>query len=388
MNKNRLILLFVLILSLIIGLIFISAKSNNIVLNKKDEISENFEKKVVTWNGNNAVIYDNYLYFVDKKKLEDGSAVNKICRISLSEDSKVEVLYNSNEFDIQSRLMIYDNNLFFNVLNEILYIDLSNTNYINEMGKGSLYYIADGKIIFLYQNKIYKGEYYTNTYKLKDTVSLATGNFNYMFEDDENLYFYTTNIDYSVSVLKVNKVKQYVNVLDRIYQQTKRNMAVLDFKNANNFIYLLIEKNISSVESEYLISKINKDGSKSELIPIEKLANGLEYIKNDDVYFRYNAKNGLLKYNSKTQNIENVDTDEKIKIFSLKEENSKLNLYQNDVILCSICDISGKNINNVNINEYENYIFVDFNILDENLKTSEYVLYMISKDATNIEKLN
>lgn len=389
MKKGKLIILFFVLIIALIFLIWFNSQNTNTNIEEKQFVNLTEKNKSdVIWNGNNIIIYDDYLYFIDKKISGDGKATNLVCRKNLMQNTETEIIYASSEYSIQNRLMVYNNNLFFSVLNQTCFMNLNNLQYAKNINNGVLYYIQDGKMIYLYQNKIYKGEYYIDTLVLNSKASLANGNFKFMMEDEENLYFYSSNNDYSISILKVNKKNQYVNVLDRIYSNTKNNINVLDYIFSEDYIYVLFEKNLGALEYEYNIAKVRKDGTENKIITLKNCSKKLECTRKNDLYFKHYSGDEILKYDSKSDQIKAIEDDEKIGIYFLKHEDNKLNLYKNNIFISSICEIYQGEVTNINIKEYNNQLFIDFNVANGESMLLDYMIFKLNKDGTNIEKLN
>ena len=271
MKKNGLIFLFIIILALLIGLIaFSSGNNGNIIQSPNDDIIDltKENKTKVMWNGSNLLMYDDYIYYVDNEVGYNGESENKLCRIKLTGENKVEVMYKTSQYDIENRLYIFNNNLFFTVLGQTLYMNLDDTSYIKKFCVGKLYSIQDGNIIYLYQNKLCKAEYYRETLIVRNPISLVSGNSSFMIEDDVNLYFSSSNSDGSISIFKVNKEKQYANVLDRIYMKNESEQQVIDSAVTDNGLYVLIERKMPAGGSKYILEKVKKDGSETQSIDL------------------------------------------------------------------------------------------------------------------------
>lgn len=377
------------ILALLILLIAVSSSNNENVIqipneNIVDLTTKN--KTDVIWDGSNVVMYDGYMYYVDRKSTGNAECESKICRIKLTDENKEEVLYKTSQYEIGRRLCVYNNNLFFNVLGQTLYMNLENTNYIKIFCDGILYSIKDGNIIYTYQNKIYKGEYYRETLAVKNPTSLVSGNINFMNEDNINLYFYSNNSDGSVSILKVNKEKHYANVLDRIYMTDYSGQRVIDSEITDKNVYVLLELNMANIGYKYMLKEIEKDGSNTKLIELADYVNELKYADNMNVYFKYYEANEFKKYNEKSEQVEDVK-DMPI-MYSLQKEESKIRLYKNNSLLCDICEVYRETPQNINIKEYDGYIYIEFDLVDGMSSVEEYMLFRLKNDGTEIKQIN
>lgn len=391
MKKNGLIFLFIIILALLIGLIAFSSKNNGNVIqnptgNLIDLTKEN--KSKVIWNGSNSLIYDEYIYYVDNEVGYNGEIENKICRIKLTGESKVEVLYKTSQYDIENRLYVFNNNLFFTVLGQTLYMNLDDTSYIKKFCVGKLYSIQDGNIIYLYQNKICKAEYYKETLVVRNPTSLVSGNSSFMMEDDVNLYFYSSNSDGSISIFKVNKEKQYANVLDRIYMTNESEQHVIGSAVTDNSLYVLIEKNLPATGFKYVIKKVKKDGSETQLIDLTGTVYEIKYADSSNIYFSYYGETELKKYSERSAQIESVKESDMPLIYSLQKEETALKLYKNNSLICDICEVYRENAQDINIREKDNYIYIDFNLVDGMSSVEEYMIYRVKNDGTELERLN
>lgn len=391
MKKNGLIFLFIIILALLIGLIAFSSKNNrNVIQNPNGNIIDltKENKSKVIWNGSNSLIYDDYIYYVDNEVGYNGESENKICRIKLTGESKVEVLYKTSQYDIENRLYVFNNNLFFTVFDQTLYMNLDDTSYIKKFCAGKLYSIQDGNIIYSYQNKICKAEYYRETLTVKNPTSLVSGNSSFVIEDDVNLYFSSSNSDGSISIFKVNKEKQYANVLDRIYMTNESELQVIDSAVTNKELYVLLEKRLPDVGFKYSIEKIEKDGSETELIDLTGAVYEIKYADSSNIYFSYYGETELKKYSEKSAKIESVKENDMPIIYSLQKEETSLKLYKNNSLICDICEVYRENAQNINIREKDNYIYIDFNLIDGMSSVEEYMIYRLKKDGTELERLN
>lgn len=391
MKKNGLIFLFIIILALLIGLIAFSSRNNgNIIQNPNDNIIDltKENKTKVMWNGSNSLIYDDYIYYVDNEVGYNGESENKICRIKLTGENKVEVMYKTSQYDIENRLYIFNNNLFFTVFDQTLYMNLDDTSYIKKFCVGKLYSIQDGNIIYLYQNKLCKAEYYKETLVVRNPTSLVSGNSSFMIEDDVNLYFSSSNSDGSISIFKVNKEKQYANVLDRIYMENESEQQVIDSAVTDNGLYVLIEKKMSASGSKYILEKVKKDGSETQSIDLTGAVYEIKYADSSSIYFSYYGETELRKYSERSEKIESVKESDMPIIYSLQKEETALKLYRNNSLICNVCEVYRENAQNVNIREKDNYIYIDFNLIDGMSSVEEYMIYRLKKDGTELERLN
>lgn len=391
MKKNGLIFLFIIILALLIGLIAFNSRNNgNIIQSPNDNIIDltKENKTKVMWNGSNLLMYDDYIYYVDNEVEYNGESENKLCRIKLTGENKVEVMYKTSQYDIENRLYIFNNNLFFTVLGQTLYMNLDDTSYIKKFCVGKLYSIQDGNIIYLYQNKLCKAEYYRETLIVRNPISLVSGNSSFMIEDDVNLYFSSSNSDGSISIFKVNKEKQYANVLDRIYMKNESEQQVIDSAVTDNGLYVLIERKMPAGGSKYILEKVKKDGSETQSIDLTGDVYEIKYADNSNIYFIYYGETELRKYSEKSEKIESVKENDMPIIYSLQKEETSLKLYKNNSLICDICEVYRENAQNINIREKDNYIYIDFNLIDGMSSVGEYMIYRLKKDGTELERLN
>lgn len=391
MKKNGLIFLFIIILALLIGLIAFSSRNNgNIIQSPNDNIIDltKENKTKVMWNGSNLLMYDDYIYYVDNEVGYNGESENKLCRIKLTGENKVEVMYKTSQYDIENRLYIFNNNLFFTVLGQTLYMNLDDTSYIKKFCVGKLYSIQDGNIIYLYQNKLCKAEYYRETLIVRNPISLVSGNSSFMIEDDVNLYFSSSNSDGSISIFKVNKEKQYANVLDRIYMKNESEQQVIDSAVTDNGLYVLLERKMPAGGSKYILEKVKKDGSETQSIDLTGDVYEIKYADNSNIYFIFYGETELRKYSEKSEKIESVKENDMPIIYSLQKEETSLKLYKNNSLICDICEVYRENAQNINIREKDNYIYIDFNLIDGMSSVEEYMIYRLKKDGTELERLN
>lgn len=391
MKKNGLIFLFIIILALLIGLIAFSSRNNgNIIQSPNNNIIDltKENKTKVMWNGSNLLMYDDYIYYVDNEVGYNGESENKLCRIKLTGENKVEVMYKTSQYDIENRLYIFNNNLFFTVLGQTLYMNLDDTSYIKKFCVGKLYSIQDGNIIYLYQNKLCKAEYYRETLIVRNPISLVSGNSSFMIEDDVNLYFSSSNSDGSISIFKVNKEKQYANVLDRIYMKNESEQQVIDSAVTDNGLYVLIERKMPAGGSKYILEKVKKDGSETQSIDLTGDVYEIKYADNSNIYFICYGETELRKYSEKSEKIESVKENDMPIIYSLQKEETSLKLYKNNSLICDICEVYRENAQNINIREKDNYIYIDFNLIDGMSSVEEYMIYRLKKDGTELERLN
>ena len=75
-------------------------------------------------------------------------------------------------------------------------------------------------------------------------------------------------------------------------------------------------------------------------------------------------------------------------IYALRKEETALKLYRNNLLICDICEVYRENAQDVNIREKDNYIYIDFNLIDGMSSVEEYMIYRLKKDGTELERLN
>ena len=237
MRKIKLLGLVVCVM--LICLIIISSKNNNTINNQNRNNNVNLQKEnieEVINNGKSALQYNGYLYYVKRTISPESGYNNKLCRRNL-ENNEEEILYDANQYKIEDRLMIFNNNIFFSMIGQTYYINLENTNHIKEYNKGILYSIGDGKLIYEYNNNLYKGTYYVKTLAINSITPIAEVSSNCIFEDDQNIYFYRDNLDYSKSIISINKENQTVKVIDEIYREKMENIYSLKLNGKNISLY-------------------------------------------------------------------------------------------------------------------------------------------------------
>lgn len=343
-----------------------------------DVQKENVEE--VVNNGGSVLKYNGYLYYVSSTNTDENGFNNKLCRRQLENDTE-EILYDAERYKISDRLIIFNNNLFFSMVGQTYYINLDNTNYIDEYNKGILYTIGDGKLIYAYNNNLFKATYYLKTLAINSISSIATLNPNFMFEDNKNLYFYSDNSDNSKSIVSVNKEKQTVKVLDRIYLGENSKLNIIDFKESKNYIYLILEKD------EYEIRRIAKDGEKVELANINSKPSEIVYTIEDNLYYKLNNYSTLYEYNEKENKILEVEsTLNSPSVYYLKLTGKNISLYKNESEIITILRDVEKVLNNVSIEEIEEtlYIRFDLNVGEQR----EIMFWKVNKDGSNLERIN
>ena len=75
-------------------------------------------------------------------------------------------------------------------------------------------------------------------------------------------------------------------------------------------------------------------------------------------------------------------------IWNLKSRGFELKLYKNNSLICDICEVYRENAQDINIREKDNYIYIDFNLIDGMSSVEEYMIYRVKKDGTELERLN
>ena len=96
----------------------------------------------------------------------------------------------------------------------------------------------------------------------------------------------------------------------------------------------------------------------------------------------------MRKYSEKSEKIESVKENDIPIIYSLQKEETSLKLYKNNSLICDICEVYRENAQNINIREKDNYIYIDFNLIDGMSSVEEYMIYRLKKDGTELERLN
>lgn len=390
---RKLKLLGIIVIIMIIALIYFSANLmnqkntlNNIETSGDVDITKENISEVLN-NGRSILEYNGYVYYLNVYNVSGDGFANKICRRKLIENSKEEVLYDGRQYKIGERLIIFNNNLFFNISGQTLYINLDDLSIIKNYNKGVLYSIQDGKIIYEYQGKIYKGEYYKNTLAIKSTSSIATVSPNFMFEDEKNLYFYSTNSDKSKSFFYINKEKQILKILNRMYLGDADKLNVVDYIQSNDNIYIVVEKNKGKNVKEYVLKAMKKDESETKTFILDNNFQRLLYVSKDKVYINYG--DSLHEYSYKSNSISEFSDNKKYEEFyDLKLNGKNIELYKNNEPFSIILRSIENEINNVKIYEIGNNIYLKFDLMYNETKVYEHMFFRIKKDGSNLERLN
>ena len=340
-------------------------------------------------NGGSILEYNGYVYYLNVKNSSTDGFSNKICRRKLKENSKEEVIYDAMQYKLNDRLMIFNNNLFFNVAGQTLYMNLEDLNVIENYNKGILYSIQNGKIIYAYQGKIYKGEYYSNTLAIKSSSAIATVYPEFMFEDEKNLYFYSNNEDGSKSIFNVNKESQVLKILNRIYLGNAKKIEIIDYIQSNDNIYIAFEKTKSNDLKEYLIQRINKIDNSVNLVTLDDAFESFVDVSKENAYMKLKDSSTLYEYNSKKDEITKLDNSKVINdMYILKLNGKNIELYNNEKLLSIILRSIEGSIQNINIEEVGEYLYLKFDLIDNQNSSYEYMFYRLKRDGSNLEKLN
>ena len=213
-----------------------------------------------------------------------------------------------------------------------------------------------------------------------------------MFEDEEYLYFYSNNVDGSKSVISINKEKQTIKVLNRFYPEENRKLTVINYKNSDNYIYLVLDFGKPEGENfefyDYRIVKISKKDEKIESCSLSFVISDEVYIFKDSLYFKYYLyENDFYKYDHKENKISKIEKfPDKLQAFNvkLKEKNILLCKAEEDVVIL-LKDSIGQ-ISNSYIEEVEDYLYIRVDIMDNNQR--EIMQWRVKKDGSNLERLN
>lgn len=313
---------------------------NNIVNIGKENV-----EKVIN-NGGSVLKYNGYLYYVSAKNTEDEGFNNALYRKNLK-DGKEELLFDGERYRIENRLIIFNNNIFFSMVGQTYYINIENPYKISEYNDGILYTIGDGNLIYAYNNNLFKATYYEKTLAIKSITTIATLDPNFMFEDEENLYFYSLNEDNSISIINVNKKSQTVNILDRIYSKTNNKIEVENFKDFNDYIYITLKN------EQYETIKISKKENESEVLNISEKPSEMLYTNND---------------------------------FYLKKSGKNISLYKNEEKIVTILRDIDETLNNIVIEYIEDILYIRFD-LNEGQKRN-IMFWKVNKDGSNLERIN
>lgn len=334
---------------------------------EKENISEVYN------NGGSVVEYNGYIYYINTMKSSETGFSNKLCRKKLDGDSKEEILYDAKQYKINDRLIIFNNNIFFNLVGDTYYINLDNPEYYESYNQGELYYIGNENLIFVYNNNIYKANYYPNTLSIKSIKSIARGNISYIGEDENNLYFHNND----KSIIKVNKTNQNAYYLDQNTLITN----VKEFIISEKYIYLILQD-----AENNKIKIIFKDTAEVKTIILENKPNNIYTIK-DDLYYKVN--NILYKYNPNKDKVEETEVPKSApNIYELKLNGKNIELYKNDELFITILKGIAEKISGEEIQEVEDNLYIKFNLINENEEIKEMMFWQAKKDGTNLVRLN
>lgn len=324
-------------------------------------------------NGGSIVQYNGYIYYINTMKSLDTGFSNKLCRRKLDEDSKEEILYDAKQYKISDRLIIFNNNIFFNLVGDTYYINLDNPEYHVTYNQGELYYIGNESLIFVYNNNIYKANYYPKTLAIKSIKSIAKGNISYIGEDENDLYFHNND----KSIIKVNKTNQNAYYLEQntIISNVKK------FILSDKYIYL-----ISQYGDNNEIKIIFKDATEVKTIKLENMPNNIYTIK-DDLYYKVN--NILYKYNPDKDKIAETEIPKSApNKYELQLNGKNLELYKNDELFITILKGINEKIAGAEIQEVVDNLYIKFYLINEKEETKEMMFWQAKKDGTNLVRLN
>ena len=230
--------------------------------------------------------------------------------------------------------------------------------------------------------------------KFNSIKEIATFIPNFMFEDEENLYFYSNNTDGSKSIVSVNKEKQIAKILDRYYPKEGQNLSIFDYKISEDYIYIIlnfgIPEGISTEYYDYKIVRIKKDGSKIEATDLNYAPSEYTYTYKNNFYFKYaSAFSNIYEYNHKNNEIsmiENVkETHALYDVYSDKYS-KKVQVIRNDEGWITLKENVYGIISNVRIQELNEYIYITFDL--NNNSQREIMQWRVKTDGTNLERLN
>lgn len=383
----------VLVIILLFALIAYSS-SIDITIKEEDEetrradVTKENVSEVIN-NGGSILEFNGYVYYLNMKNSSGEGFSNKICRKKLEENSEEEVIYDANQYRIDDRLMIFNNNLFFSIVGQTSYINLEDLKTLQSYNKGILYSIQNGKIIYAYQGKVYRGEYYPATLAIRTIEPIATVSPNFLLEDDNNLYFYGNNDDGSKSIFSVNKESQSLNILDRIYLGDATKIDIVDYTQSDDDIYLAIEKNMGNNLKEYTLRKISKDRSNFESITLNENFERFVGATKENVYYELKNSGIFYKYNvnkNEVEKLENNEADENI--YTLKLNGKNVELYNKNELFATILRSIDYSVSNIKIEEIGEYIYLKFDLVDSKNNLEEYNFWRLKKDGSNLERLN
>lgn len=393
MNKIK-ILAFAICLVLL-GLIFFTSGTDKNQTDNKNNITADVTKenvgKVIN-NGGSVLEYDGYVYYIKATNSKENGFNNKICR--RNKEDKEEVIYNAKSNKINDRLIIFNNNIFFSVVGQTYYANLENIRYVKEYNRGVLYYIDNGNIIYAHNNNIFKATYYKNTLAINSIKEIATCIPNFMFEDNENLYFYSNNSDGSKSIISVNKENQIAKVLDRYYALEGKNLSLFDYKISEDYIYLVLDfgipEGIDIEHYDYKILRISKDGSEKESIDLNYAPSKYNYVYKNNFYFKYNSEGSKThEYNHKNNKISMIENEKGDYTFydvNVYNFSKKIQLTKNGEDFIILQEGVAGDISNLKIQEVEEYIYITFDLTNNSQR--EIMQWRVKTDGTNLERLN
>lgn len=347
--------------------------------NKEKNISNITDtiNKTAKNNGGNVIEYDDYIYYVVTERGSGDSFKNRICRKNKN-DQKEEVIYDAQQYKIGERIIIYEDNIFFNMTGKTYYINLKTRKFLNEFVEGILYSIADGKIIYGTKKAIYVAEYYEKTYALKQISLIAKRASTLIGEDTENIYFMANGIN---TIFAINKQKQTLKNIDA----SSKNFEFLKLLPSNKYLYVLfIDKNENLLE----IHKISKSDNSIEKIRHVDNNITFSFVKDDELYFsnkeftkiyKVEEKDNIIKETSMPKNAQNY--------YEVMIENKNIMLYKNNEKLVDIKKgVDAESILADKIEMLDGYVYLNINILqNEKIKSTE--LWRVKEDGTNLEEL-
>ncbi len=363
-----------------------STLQNNDSTTTKVDVTMPNKTEVVN-NGGNILEYDGYVYYLAIQNDSSKGFKNKICRRSLKDGSKAEVLYDGGQYVINERLFIFNHNLFFSISGQTLYINLENKNKTELYNSGVLYSMQDGKMIYSHQNRIYKAEYYHATLAIRSVKPIVNAISTFMFEDENYLYFYSSNEDNSKSIFSIHKGTQTVKILTRFYLEDAKRIELPTYIDLKDEIccYKIEWKN--EKEAIFSLVRVNKETGDTKSILLDKEVERFLGASEENLYFE--SASTIYTLHLDTEEIsEGLEENSEQNLYTLKQNGKNIVLYKNDEMQSIILGNIEKQISNVKLKEIGEYVYIEFDVLEDVSNVKEYMLWRIKKDGSGLERLN
>ena len=235
-----------------------------VTFSKSHKKEEEFIVGEIRNNNSTIIAYGDEIFFLNNT-YDDNTISFKLSNRNEKEGKNI-VIKDFKRVYAENPMIAANNKIFFSDHENTYYYDIE-TKKIVQFAQGTVQYLSDGWYVTLYNDTLYKGEYYPKTFNTKNISQLTkNGDVKRCFEDDEMIYYIAYSERSYRSLIGLKKSDLSISVFDTTEGSTEK---ILTASSNKEYIFEIMQKD----EKTFLRTLERKDKNKKENLELENLTN-------------------------------------------------------------------------------------------------------------------